>query len=79
MGDFFRTGGWALGLVLVARGETVKFLAAEVLSNLYLAVGTVVFSKMFEFNGPMIAYASENFLYFVALYVVVRRLKWNTP
>ena len=79
VGDFFRTGGWALGLVLVARGETVKFLVAEVLSNVYLAVGTVAFSKVFEFNGPMIAYASENFLYFVVLYVVVRRLKWNTP
>ncbi len=79
VGDFFRTGGWALGLVLVARGETVRFLVAEVLSNVYLAAGTVIFSKYYEFNGPMIAYASENILYFVALYIVVRRLKWNTP
>ena len=79
VGDFFRTGGWALGLVLVARGETVRFLVAEVLSNVYLAVGTVVFSKMYGFSGAMIAYASENILYFVALYIVVRRLKWNTP
>lgn len=79
VGDFFRTGGWALGLVLVARGETVRFLVAEVLSNVYLAVGTVVFSKMYGFSGPMLAYASENILYFICLYVVVRRLKWNTP
>ena len=79
VGDFFRTGGWALGLVLVAHRETVKFLVAEVLSNVYLLVGTILFSKMFEFNGPMIAYASENFLYFVCLFFVVRRLKWNTP
>ena len=79
VGDFFRTGGWALGLVLVARGETVRFLVAEVLSNVYLAVGTVVLSKMFDFSGPMLAYASENILYFICLYVVVRRLKWNTP
>jgi len=79
VGDFFRTGGWALGLVLIARGETVRFLVAEVLSNVYLAVGTVVFSKMYGFSGAMIAYASENILYFVALYIVVRRLKWNTP
>lgn len=79
VGDFFRTGGWALGLVLVARGETVRFLVAEVLSNVYLAVGTVVLSKMYGFSGPMLAYASENILYFICLYVVVRRLKWNTP
>lgn len=77
IGDFFRTGGWALGLVLIARRETFTFVVAEVLSNVYLAVGTVVFSKFFAFNGPMMAYASENILYFMALYIVVRRLKWN--
>ena len=79
VGDFFRTGGWALGLVLVAHRETVKFSVAEVLANAYLLGGTVVFSKLFEFNGPMLAYASENILYFIGLFFVVRRLKWNTP
>ena len=79
VGDFFRTGGWALGLVLVAHRETVKFIVAEVLANAYLLGGTVVFSKLFEFNGPMLAYASENILYFIGLFIVVRRLKWNTP
>ena len=79
VGDFFRTGGWALGLVLIARRETVKFIVAEVLGNAYLFVGTIVFAKYFEFNAPMLAYASENFLYFIGLFIVVRRLKWNTP
>lgn len=79
VGDFFRTGGWALGLVLVARQETLKFIVAEFAGNLYLLFGTILFSKMFEFNGPMLAYASENILYFVGLFIVVRRLKWNTP
>ena len=79
VGDFFRTGGWALGLVLIARRETVKFIVAEVLGNAYLLVGTIVFAKYFEFNAPMLAYASENVLYFIGLFIVVRRLKWNTP
>lgn len=78
VGDFFRTGGWALGLVLIARRETLKFVIAEVAGNAYLLVGTIVFSKTFEFNGPMIAYASENILYFVILFIVVRSFKWNT-
>ncbi|WP_407443892.1 O-antigen translocase [Fibrobacter sp.] len=77
VGDFFRTGGWALGLVLIARQETFKFLMAEIFSNIYLTVGTIVFSKLYEFSGPILAYASENILYFVALYIVVRRLKWK--
>mgnify|MGYP003502774180 FL=1 len=68
-----------MGLVLVARQETLKFIVAEFAGNLYLLFGTILFSKMFEFNGPMLAYASENILYFVGLFIVVRRLKWNTP
>lgn len=79
VGDFFRAGGFALALVLIARAETKAFLAVEVCSELLLAVGTVVGIKLVEFNGPMASYAFENFVYFVVLYILVRRLKWNTP
>ena len=30
-------------------------------------------------DNAMLAYAAENFLYLVTLYILVRRLKWNTP
>lgn len=79
VGDFFRAGGFALALVLIARTETKTFLAVEVCSELLLAVGTFVGIKLVEFNGPMAAYAFENFCYFVVLYILVWRLKWNTP
>ena len=79
VGDFFRAGGFALALVLIARRETVAFLSVEVGSELLLAVGTFVGIKFVEFNGPMASYAFENFVYFVVLYILVRRLKWNTP
>lgn len=79
VGDFFRAGGFALALVLIARAETKIFLAVEVCSELLLAVGTFVGIKLVEFNGPMASYAFENFVYFVVLYILVRRLKWNTP
>ncbi|WP_407457942.1 O-antigen translocase [Fibrobacter sp.] len=79
VGDFFRAGGFALALVLIARAETVKFLVIEIGSELLLATGAYVGICLFEFNGPMMAYAFENFVYMVVLYVVVRRLKWNTP
>ena len=77
VGDFFRSGGWALGLVLVARRETKIFLATEMVALLFLAIASVAGMKIFGFYGPMFAYACENFIYFVALFVVVRRLKWN--
>ena len=79
VGDFFRAGGFALALVLIARAETKSFLAVEIGSEILLAAGTFVGIKLVEFNGPMAAYAFENFCYFVVLYVLVWRLKWNTP
>lgn len=77
VGDFFRAGGYALALVLIARRETRTFVTIEIVSELFLAVSSVVLMKFMEFNGPMAAYAIENFLYFVILFVVVRRLSWN--
>ena len=79
VGDFFRAGGYAMALVLIARAETTKFIVVEIGSEIFLALGTFVGIRLFDFNGPMLAYAVENFLYLVTLYVLVRRLKWNTP
>ena len=76
LGDFFRVGGWALGLVLIARRETKKFLILEICSELVLASATVAFVKLYEFNGPMMAYALENFLTLVASFILVCRLDW---
>ena len=79
LGDFFRSGGWCLGMVLIARREKMAFLIIEVGANLLFAVGTFVGVRFFEMQGPMLAYAFENFVTLVALAITVRRLKWNTP
>ena len=79
VGDFFRAGGFALALVLIARRETVAFLTTEIGAELLLAVGTFVGIRFFDFNAPMMAYTLENLAYFIVLYVLVWRLKWNTP
>ena len=76
LGDFFRVGGWALGLVLIARRETKKFLILEICSEFVLASATYGFVKLYEFNGPMMAYALENFLTLVASFIIVSRLDW---
>ena len=76
LGDFFRVGGWALGLVLIARRETKKFLTLEICSQLVLAFATYGFVKVYEFNGPMMAYALENFLTLAASFIIVSRLNW---
>lgn len=79
LGDFFRSGAWCFGMVLIARRETKLFLIIEVGANLLFAGATFAGIKLFEMNGPMIAYAVENFVTFVALAISVGRLKWNTP
>ena len=79
IGDFFRAGGWAFGLVLIARRETKIYLTMEIGSNIFLATAAYFGIRFFEFSGPMMAYAAENFLYFVIMFVIVRRLKWSTP
>lgn len=79
VGDFFRTGGFALALVLIARSETKKFIGVEILGEVLLAGGSIVAMKYLEFNGPMVAYAAENVLYFLVTFFLVWRLKWNTP
>ena len=77
LGDFFRSGGWCFGMVLIARRETTAFLVIEVGANLLFAVATFVGLRLFEMHGPMLAYALENFVTAVALAVCVGRLKWN--
>ena len=77
VGDFFRVGSWALGLVLIARRETKKFLVVEICSQMVLACSTYGFVKLYEFNGPMMAYALENLLTLTALLVIVCRFKWS--
>lgn len=79
LGDMFRSAGWCLGFVLIARQETKSFLSIEIGSQLIYAVATFVGIRLYEFNGPMMAYALENFITLIALVVVVRRLKWSTP
>ncbi len=77
LGDFFRAGGWALALVMIARQETKIFLTVEICSEILLAAGSYVAMKFVEFNGPMLAYAVENFVYFAVLYIIARRLSWQ--
>jgi PST family polysaccharide transporter len=66
-------------MVLIARRETKLFLIIEVGANLLFAGATVAGVHLYEMHGPMLAYALENLVTFIALAISVGRLKWNTP
>ena len=52
---------------------------AAVSANLLFAGATVAGVHLYEMHGPMLAYALENLVTFIALAMSVGRLKWNTP
>ncbi len=78
VGDFFKAGCWCLGMALVARKETVAFLSVEIGSDILFASLTVLGTGFVGYRSPFIAYAVENFICFLALIVVLRRLSWKS-
>lgn len=78
VGDFFKAGCWCLGMALVARKETVAFLSVEIGSDILFAALTVLGTGFVGYRSPFIAYAAENFICFLALIVVLRRLSWKS-
>ncbi|MBO7500009.1 MAG: O-antigen translocase [Fibrobacterales bacterium] len=74
-GDVLRSGGWCLGLGLVARRKTKLFVSAEVLSQLFFAALAVGLMPALGLRAPLLAYAAENGLYLAALLVAVRRTR----
>lgn len=78
VGDFFKAGCWCLGMALVARKETVAFLSVEIGSDILFATLTVLGTGFVGYRSPFIAYAAENFICFLALIVVLRRLSWKS-
>lgn len=77
IGDFFHSGGWCVGLVLVARRETKKFLAFELLSQAFFLCSTLLLLNLVDAYAPVFAYAIENFLYFVCVLIAVGKLRWS--
>jgi PST family polysaccharide transporter len=79
IGDFFRAGGWCVGLVLVARQATKIFVIAEVSSQVFFVLFSIFGISYFGIQAPLMAYASENICYFFILLFILRKLSWKTP
>lgn len=77
IGDFFRSGCWCLGLALIARKETVAFLAVEIGADVLFALFTFASASLLGYEAPFYAYIVENVFCFIALLIVVRRIPWK--
>jgi len=78
IGDFFRSISWCFGFVLMAKLKTKSFIAIETFSQLFFAIATYLGILFFGFYGPMFAYAIENFVSLILLFVAFKGIKWNS-
>jgi O-antigen/teichoic acid export membrane protein len=73
-GDFFKVLSWLLSYILLARAVTKVYVSAEIVFTVsYIALG-YVFVHLFELQGVTIAFAINNFIYFLAMVFLFRRL-----
>ncbi len=79
LGDFFRSGCWCLGIVLVARRAAKPFLLIELFSQFLFLSVSVAGISYFGIHAPFLAYAAENGISFVILFFTVRKLVWKRP
>ena len=77
VGDFFKSGCWCLGLALVARKETVAFISVEIASDLFFTLLTIFGAAAWKYQAPFYAYAIENAICFISLFILTRRLSWK--
>ncbi|MCK9181507.1 MAG: O-antigen translocase [Fibrobacteraceae bacterium] len=77
LGDFFRAGGFCAGLVLIAKERTKLFVALETIFALFFVLVSVLGIGTWGLFAPSLAYAIENFCYFVCALICVWRLPWK--
>ena len=75
-----RVASWPMGFILLARGERKIYFWTELLGNLVLIGLTWFGIKFFRLDGIGMAFFGSYVIYFVGIYVVVRRLcgfRWS--
>jgi O-antigen/teichoic acid export membrane protein len=76
-GDIFKVASWLLSYILLARAVTKVYVAAEIVFTVsYIGLG-YLFVQLLDLNGITIAFAINNFIYFVVMVWMFRRLLFS--
>lgn len=67
VGDFFKFFGWLFGYLLIAKTRVIRFISLEIIFSSLLYLLTLYFVDWFGLKGVSIAYATNNFLYTIAV------------
>ena len=73
VGDIFKVASFILGFNFFAKKLTTAFIVAELSSLVFLYFTSIYCIEYFAVEGAVIAYAIENFVYFVALAIYFRK------
>jgi PST family polysaccharide transporter len=76
-GDLFKVVSWLLSYILLARAVTRVYVAAEIVFTIsYIGLG-YLFVHLFELKGITIAFAVNNFIYFLVMVFMFRKLLFS--
>ncbi|WJS96946.1 O-antigen translocase [Flavobacterium johnsoniae] len=73
LGDIFKVCALILGLQFFAKKMTSAFIITELFSLSVLYFSSLYFTKLFQIEGVVIAYAFQNFIYLVVLSLYFRK------
>lgn len=73
-GDVFKVCSLVLGLQFFAKKRTTAFVITELFSFSVLYFASLYFTKIFQIEGIVIAYAFQNFIYLLVLSIYFRKI-----
>lgn len=73
LGDLFKTCGWMLAYIMLSKPMVKLYVITEIIFSLSFYLLTVIFIKVYGFEGVAIAHAVNYFIYLVVMYFFVFR------
>ena len=74
VGDVFKVASYILAFNFFAKKLTTAFIVAEIASLIVLYFSSIYLLEILGIQGIVIAYALDNFLYFIALVIYFRKI-----
>lgn len=74
LGDFFKIAGLLLGYLMLAKAMTKLFIITQVLTSISFAILSILLINEYSLVGVTIAFAINNFLFFIVMIYVFRKI-----
>lgn len=72
LGMPFKTASWAMGFILLAKGNSRLFLLCEIFANITILTCSVIFYKFWGLIGLGFSLFISHFIYFIFMSIIIR-------